>query len=63
MHMQIINARLRQRPELYRLEIENGIFSAITPQDAPQTVGDGQIDAGGKLLCRGFDLRPLLLAG
>ncbi|MFU1519258.1 hypothetical protein ACM25P_12305 [Vreelandella alkaliphila] len=63
MYMQIINARLRQRPELYRLEIENGTFTAITAQDAPQTAGDGQIDAGSKLLCRGFDLRPLVLAG
>ncbi|WP_083007266.1 cytosine deaminase [Halomonas sp. GT] len=54
MHMQIINARLRQRPELYRLEVENGTFTAITAQDAPQTAGDGQIDAGGKLLCAPF---------
>ncbi|MDX1714900.1 cytosine deaminase [Vreelandella venusta] len=54
MSMQIINARLRQRPELYRLEIENGTFTAITAQDAPQTAGDGQIDAGGKLLCAPF---------
>ncbi|UXZ54380.1 cytosine deaminase [Halomonas sp. 7T] len=52
--MQIINARLRQRPELYRLEIESGTFSAITAQDAPQTAGEGQIDAGGKLLCAPF---------
>ncbi|CAH1043139.1 cytosine deaminase [Halomonas sp. TD01] len=54
MHMQIINARLRQRPELYRLEVENGMFTAITAQDAPQTVGEGHIDAGGKLLCAPF---------
>lgn len=58
MSIQIINARLRQRPELYRIEIENGIFTAITAQDAPQTAGEGpapeQIDAGGKLLCAPF---------
>lgn len=54
MRMQIINARLRQRPELYRLEIENGIFTAITVQDAPQTVSEGQIDAGAKLICAPF---------
>ncbi|MGE6605007.1 cytosine deaminase [Halomonas sp. NPDC076908] len=54
MRMQIINARLRQRPELYRLEVENGIFTAITVQDAPQTVSEGQIDAGSKLICAPF---------
>ncbi|WP_235040542.1 cytosine deaminase [Vreelandella profundi] len=52
--MQIINARLRQRPELYRLEIDNGSFSAITAQDAPQMPSEGQIDAGGKLICAPF---------
>ncbi|WP_394426889.1 cytosine deaminase [Vreelandella stevensii] len=52
--MQIINARLRQRPGLYRLDIENGVFTAITAQDAPQTAGEGQRDAGGKLLCAPF---------
>ncbi|MDR5886140.1 cytosine deaminase [Vreelandella janggokensis] len=59
MSIQIINARLRQRPELYRIEIENGIFTAITAQDAPLTTSDDQIreeqiDAGGKLLCAPF---------
>ncbi|MGY0554308.1 cytosine deaminase [Vreelandella sp. 2A-K22] len=54
MPMQIINARLRQRPELYRLEIENGTFTAITVQDAPQTASEGQIDAGAKLVCAPF---------
>lgn len=54
MPMQIINARLRQRPELYRLEIENGAFTAITVQDAPQTASEGQIDAGAKLVCAPF---------
>jgi cytosine deaminase len=54
MSMQIINARLRQRPELYRLEIENGTFTAITVQDAPQTASEGQIDAGAKLVCAPF---------
>ncbi|MEG3079484.1 cytosine deaminase [Halomonas sp. 5021] len=58
MSMQIINARLRQRPELYRIEVENGSFTAITAQGAPQTAGEGpapeQIDAGGKLLCAPF---------
>ncbi|MDN7131364.1 cytosine deaminase [Halomonas sp. MC140] len=54
MSMQIINARLRQRPELYRLEIDNGMFSAITAQDGPQTPSEGQIDAGGKLICAPF---------
>ncbi|WP_249977805.1 cytosine deaminase [Vreelandella olivaria] len=54
MPMQIINARLRQRPELYRIEIDNGAFMAITAQDAPQAAGEGQIDALGKLLCAPF---------
>lgn len=54
MSMQIINARLRQRPELYRIEIENGVFTAITAQDAPLTANEGQIDASAKLLCAPF---------
>ncbi|MCC5903510.1 MAG: cytosine deaminase [Halomonas sp.] len=54
MRMQIINARLRQRPELYRLEIDNGTFTAITAQDAPLKASEGQIDAGAKLLCAPF---------
>ncbi|MBS3667470.1 cytosine deaminase [Vreelandella boliviensis] len=54
MSMQIINARLRQRPELYRLEIENGTFTSITVQDTPQTASEGQIDAGAKLVCAPF---------
>ncbi|MEL7967252.1 cytosine deaminase [Vreelandella neptunia] len=54
MPMQIINARLRQRPELYRIEIENGTFTAITAQDTPQTAIEGQIDAGAKLVCAPF---------
>ncbi|MBT2786168.1 MULTISPECIES: cytosine deaminase [unclassified Halomonas] len=54
MPMQIINARLRQRPELYRIDIENGTFTAITAQDAPQTASEGQIDAGAKLVCAPF---------
>ena len=54
MSMQIINARLRQRPELYRIEIENGEFTAITAQDAPLTASNGQIDAGAKLVCATF---------
>lgn len=52
--MQIINARLRQRPELYRIEINNGLFTAITAQDSPQAAQEGQTDAGGKLLCAPF---------
>lgn len=54
MRMQIVNARLRQRPELYRLEIEDGMFTAITAQDAPQAATEGQIDAGAKLICAPF---------
>ena len=54
MSMQIINARLRQRPELYCLEVEDGTFTAITAQDAPQTAIEGQIDAGAKLVCAPF---------
>nr|WP_295713824.1 cytosine deaminase [uncultured Halomonas sp.] len=54
MSMQIINARLRQRPELYRLVVEEGTFSSITVQDAPQTPSEGQIDAGAKLVCAPF---------
>ncbi|MDQ7731923.1 cytosine deaminase [Halomonas sp. SpR1] len=54
MSMQIINARLRQRPELYRIEIDNGTFTSITVQDAPQTASEGQIDAGAKLVCAPF---------
>ena len=52
--MQIVNARLRQRPELYRIEISNGLFTDITAQDAPQTATAEQLDAGGKLICAPF---------
>lgn len=52
--MQVINARLRQRPELYRIEISNGLFTDITAQDAPQTATAEQLDAGGKLICAPF---------
>ena len=52
--MQIVNARLRQRPELYRIEISNGLFTDITAQDSPQTATAEQLDAGGKLICAPF---------
>jgi len=52
--MQIVNARMRQRPELYRIEISNGLFTDITAQDSPQTATAEQLDAGGKLICAPF---------
>ena len=52
--MQIVNARLRQRPELYRIEISNGLFTDITAQDSPQTATAEQLDAGGNLICAPF---------
>ncbi len=52
--MQIVNARLRQRPELYRIEISNGLFTDITAQDSPQTATAEQLDADGKLICAPF---------
>ncbi len=52
--MQVINARLRQRPELYRIEISNGLFTDITAQDAPQTATAEQLDAGGNLIYAPF---------
>ncbi|KEA64697.1 Cytosine deaminase [Marinobacterium lacunae] len=52
--MKIINARLRQKAALHTLEIDNGVFSAITEQSAELSAGNGQIDAAGKLLCAPF---------
>lgn len=52
--MQIINARLRRRPDLYTLEIDNGLFARIDKQTSPSVAEGGQIDADGKLLCAPF---------
>lgn len=52
--MEIINARLRQRPELYTLIIRDGVFHRIDAQQGELTAAEGQTDAGGKLLCAPF---------
>ncbi|MCS2610498.1 cytosine deaminase [Halomonas dongshanensis] len=52
--MHIVNARLRQRPELYQLHVELGRFSAITAQDQRLPAPEGSIDAQGKLVCAPF---------
>ncbi|WP_409525892.1 cytosine deaminase [Nitrincola sp. MINF-07-Sa-05] len=52
--MDIINARLRQNPSLYRIRIDNGLFSSIERQNGTLKGSDGQLDANGKLLCAPF---------
>jgi cytosine deaminase len=54
MDMRIINARLRQKTELYTIEIEKGLFSAINAQDKSLAASEGDIDARGQLLCAPF---------
>jgi len=55
--MKVINARLRHKPQLFTLEINQGSFSAITPQQAPvaapEEAGD-VLDAKGQLLTAPF---------
>lgn len=43
--MHIVNARLRQKPQLHSLEISDGLFSRITPQSARLPCPPGGIDA------------------
>ncbi|WOD08002.1 cytosine deaminase [Marinomonas sp. GJ51-6] len=56
--MKIINARLRQQPELFTLHIENGCFSKIEKQDTSLPSGSERvaeiIDAQGNLVCAPF---------
>ncbi|MFI0473783.1 cytosine deaminase [Halomonas sp. HMF6819] len=52
--MHIVNARLRQRPELFELKIDNGVFTAIETQTGPIDASADQFDAGGKLACAPF---------
>lgn len=52
--MQIINARLRQRSELFSILIKDGCFSRIDIQDNTLTATDNTIDAGGNLVCAPF---------
>ncbi|MCG8158278.1 cytosine deaminase [Brenneria goodwinii] len=52
--MKIVNARLRHRPELFTLEIRDGIFTAIVPQTAIQHAAADEIDVQGNLACAPF---------
>ncbi|UYG00335.1 MULTISPECIES: cytosine deaminase [unclassified Halomonas] len=52
--MHIVNARLRQRAELFEIKIDNGVFTAIEAQSAPIEASADQLDAGGKLACAPF---------
>ena len=62
--MKIINARLRKQPDLYTLEVEDGLFSAIRAQQGyidnaatsnpADDLNDDLINADGKLLCAPF---------
>lgn len=52
--MKIINARLRQKAELYTVEINNGLFAAITKQNSTVTTRADDINAHGQLLCAPF---------
>ena len=52
--MHIINARLRQKNELFTLSIENGHFSKIKKQDSTLSVTNGEFNAEGNLVCAPF---------
>ncbi|WP_447895040.1 cytosine deaminase [Vreelandella sp. GE22] len=52
--MDIVNARLRHRSELFHLTIEDGVFSAITAQNAHRQATPEQTDAKGQLVCAPF---------
>jgi len=52
--MKIINARLRQKPELYTVTVTDGKFSAIEAQSCVMPVEADEINAGGNLLCAPF---------
>ncbi|TCK05781.1 cytosine deaminase [Marinobacterium mangrovicola] len=52
--MKIVNARLRQKPQLHTLEITAGLFSQISEQSSSIECPEGAIDAGGMLLCAPF---------
>jgi cytosine deaminase len=50
----IINARLRGETELFTINIEEGLFSAITRQQSRLPSTDAGIDAQGNLVCEPF---------
>ncbi|SEG75260.1 cytosine deaminase [Marinobacterium lutimaris] len=52
--MKIVNARLRQKPQLHTVEISAGLFSQISEQSSSIECPEGAIDAAGKLLCAPF---------
>lgn len=52
--MNIINARLRHRPSLYKITINDGVFTSISEQSDTLTSQQGDIDALGKLVCAPF---------
>ncbi|OBX38162.1 cytosine deaminase [Halomonas elongata] len=52
--MQIVNTRLRGRPDLYQVQIEQGRFSSISLQEDGYCSDQGEIDARGRLLCSPF---------
>ncbi len=52
--MNILNARLRGRSGLYRIELEGARIAAITAQQAPAEAGQGDIDAASNLVVPPF---------
>ncbi|EWC39522.1 cytosine deaminase [Stutzerimonas stutzeri] len=52
--MNILNARLRGRSGLYRIELEGARIAAITAQQAPAGAGQGDIDAASNLVVPPF---------
>ena len=52
--MQIINARLRHRSELFSLHITEGCFSKIETQENTLSPTEKMIDAKGQLICAPF---------
>lgn len=52
--MNIVNARLRGREGLYRLELAGTRIAAITAQQAPAEAGPGDLDAASNLVVPPF---------
>src|SRR3546814_277723 len=52
--MNILNARLRGRSGLYRIELDGARIAAISAQQAPAEANDGDIDAASNLVVPPF---------
>ena len=52
--MNILNARLRGRSGLYRIELDGARIAAISAQQAPAEASEGDIDAASNLVVPPF---------